>query len=92
MYVIGFWLNKNLKLHTYCAQAKPGFTAIWGKGSPRLSWLPAFGIPPLVPSRLLKAEDNRIRPTLRLWKASSATFVGVVKGRSRGEGVLGLVG
>lgn len=60
MYVIGFWLNKNLKLHTYCVSAKPVFTAI-GAGSARLSWLPTFGIPPLVPSRLLKEEDNRIR-------------------------------
>lgn len=60
MYVIGFWLNKNLKLHTYCVSAKPAFTAI-GAGSARLSWLPTFGIPPLVPSRLLKERDNRIR-------------------------------
>ena len=60
MYVIGFWLNKNLKLHTYCAQAKPAFTAIEA-GSARLSWLLTFGIPPLVPSRLLKGRDNRIR-------------------------------
>lgn len=60
MYVIGFWLNKNLKLHTYCVSAKPAFTAI-GAGSARLSWLPTFGIPPLVPSRLLKEKDNRIR-------------------------------
>lgn len=28
MYVIGFWLNKNLKLHTHCVSAKPAFTAI----------------------------------------------------------------
>lgn len=63
MYVIGFWLNKNLKLHTYCVSAKPAFTAI-GAGSARLSCLPTFGIPPLVPSRLLKEKDNRIRSGL----------------------------
>lgn len=28
MYVIGFWLNKNLKLHTHCVSAKPAFTTI----------------------------------------------------------------
>lgn len=28
MYVIGFWLNKNLKLHTYCVTAKPALGAI----------------------------------------------------------------
>lgn len=60
MYVIGFWLNKNLKLHTYCVSAKPACTAI-GASSAQLSWLPTFGIPPLVPSRLLKEKDNRIR-------------------------------
>lgn len=60
MYVIGFWFNKNLKLHTYCVTAKPVFTAA-GAGSAQLSWLPTFGIPPLVPSRLLKEKDNRIR-------------------------------
>lgn len=64
MYVIGFWLNKNLKLHTYCASAKPAFTAI-GAGATWLSWLPTFGIPPLVPRRLLKEEDNRIRSGLQ---------------------------
>ena len=31
MYVIGFWLNKNLKLHTYCARAKPAFTGDRGR-------------------------------------------------------------
>lgn len=60
MYVIGFWLNKNLKLHTYCVTAKPALGAI-GAGPARLSWLPTFGIPPLVPSKLLKEKDNRIR-------------------------------
>lgn len=60
MYVIGFWLNKNLKLHTYCVPAKPALGAI-GAGPARLSWLPTFGIPPLVPSKLLKEKDNRIR-------------------------------
>lgn len=60
MYVIGFWLNKSLKLHTYCVSAKPAFTAT-GACSARLSWLPTSGIPPLVPCRLLKEKDNRIR-------------------------------
>lgn len=60
MYVIGFWLNKNLKLHTYCVTAKPAFGEI-GAGPARLFWLPTFGIPPLVPSNLLKERDNRIR-------------------------------
>lgn len=64
MYVIGLWLNKNLKLHTYCASTKPAFTEI-GEGSTRLSWLPTFGIPPPVPCRLLKEKDNRIRSGLR---------------------------
>lgn len=39
MYVIGFWINKNLKLHTYCVTAKPAFTVI-GAGAARFSWLP----------------------------------------------------
>ncbi|KAK2919784.1 hypothetical protein Q8A73_001988 [Channa argus] len=44
--------------------AKPAFTAI-GAGSARLSWLLTFGIPPLVPSRLLKEKDNRISHEVR---------------------------
>lgn len=99
MYVIGFWLNKNLKLHTHCVSAKPAFTAI---GAWLCAALLAADFWDPRPLSLPGCWRKRITGLGQgFWEASIAIFGGLVRKqkkkrscdtghRLRGETELGL--